>query len=258
MNGKAFSAVHNSRESDNKTIKMDMDWTTLLESQQADFIERLKSGHLLHSGSEGQHSELTVISGDRLDQLRDFCWEMAEKYKRNKPVRQLFINNMKGKLGEEVVKARLGNFVTEVDYEKKIGGDGKVDFTLKSNSYIGIQVKARQGNINTLRWSIDAEEIDKNTVLVCILIQEEVSEAQAEYHLVLGGFLPTNIIQPRLNGNNSISFKIEDLFYGGGLRCYLEEYLEDCQNTDKEFDALLEKARRAIEFSEKILGDTTK
>ncbi|MFB2934166.1 type II toxin-antitoxin system HicB family antitoxin [Aerosakkonemataceae cyanobacterium BLCC-F154] len=35
--------------------------------------QELKSGHLLHSGSEGQHSELTVISGDRLDQLRDFC-----------------------------------------------------------------------------------------------------------------------------------------------------------------------------------------
>ncbi|MEP0850761.1 hypothetical protein NC991_10330 [Funiculus sociatus GB1-A4] len=84
-----------------------MDWTTLLRSQQADFIERLKSNELLHCETEGQHSELTVISGDKLKQLVDFCWEMAEKYKRNSPVRQVFISNMKGKLGEEVVKIRL-------------------------------------------------------------------------------------------------------------------------------------------------------
>lgn len=196
-----------------------MDWTIPLRSQQADFIERLKSGHLLHCEKEGQHSELTVISDERLKQLRNFCWEMAEKYKRTSPVRDVFINNMKGKLGEEVVKARLGNFLTEVDYEKKLGGDGKVDFTLSSDSSVGIQVKARHGNIDTLRWSIGAEEVEKNTVLVCILIQEEVSEAEAKYHLVLAGFMPTSMIDTA-NGKNS--FKINELLYGGALKGYLE------------------------------------
>lgn len=195
-----------------------MDWTIPLRSQQADFIERLKSGHLLHCEKEGQHSELTVISGERLKQLRNFCWEMAEKYKRTSPVRDVFINNLKGKLGEEVVKARLGNFVTEVDYEKKLGGDGKVDFTLSSDSSVGIQVKARHGNIDTLRWSISAEEVEKNAVLVCILIQEEVNEAQAEYHLVLAGFLPKMLI----NNSGKKSFKINELLYGGGLQSYLK------------------------------------
>ena len=70
-----------------------MDWTTPLRSQQVDFIQRLKSGLLLHCQIAGQHSELTVISGERLRQLRDFCWEMAEKYKRMSPVRDVFINN---------------------------------------------------------------------------------------------------------------------------------------------------------------------
>ncbi|MEB3178771.1 MAG: hypothetical protein VKL59_07070 [Nostocaceae cyanobacterium] len=111
-----------------------IDWTTPLKAQQADFIERVKSGCLLHCELEGKHSELTVISGERLKQLRDFCWEMAEKYKRMSPVRDVFINNLKGKLGEEVVKSRLGDFVTEVDYAKRLGGDGKVDFTLTSDS----------------------------------------------------------------------------------------------------------------------------
>lgn len=93
---------------------------------------------LLHCETQGQHSELTFISGERLKQLREFCWHMAEKYKRMSPVRDVFINNLKGKLGEEVVKARLAEFVTEVDYEQRLGGDGKVDFTLTSDPSVGI------------------------------------------------------------------------------------------------------------------------
>jgi len=195
-----------------------MDWKTSLKAQQTDFIQRLKSAKLLHCDEKGQHSELTVISGQRLDQLRDFCWDMVKKYKPTDP-KNYFINNMKGKLGEEVVKSRLADFVTEVDYEKRVGGDGKVDFTLTSDSSIGIQVKARNGNFDKIQWSISREEIEKNAVLVCILIQEEVSEAQAEYNLILAGFLPTNMIK-------SVASKalvgIDELLYSGGLRSYLE------------------------------------
>ncbi len=42
---------------------------------------------------------------------------MGEKYKRTSPVRDVFINNLKGKLGEELVKESLTDFITEVDYE---------------------------------------------------------------------------------------------------------------------------------------------
>lgn len=137
-----------------------MDWTVLLKAQQIDFIERLKSGHLLHSELESRHSELTIILGEKLNQLRNFCWEMVRKYKPDDP-RKYFINSMKGKLGEEVIKARLGNFVTEVDYENKVGGDGKIDFKLTSDPSVGIQVKARYGNIDTVQWSISKQEIKK-------------------------------------------------------------------------------------------------
>jgi hypothetical protein len=204
--------------SHNPSIQLDMDWTTLLRSQQADFIQRLNSGLLLRCQTVGQHSELTVISGERLKQLRDFCWEMAEKYKRNSPVRKVFINNMKGKLAEEVVKARLAGLVTEVDYEKRLSGDGKVDFRLTSDPSLGIQVKARHDNIDSVRWWIDQEEINKNAVLVCILIQQEVHEAQTEYNLIVARFLPTNLIDP-LSGQASVG--IDELLYGGGLRSYL-------------------------------------
>ena len=197
-----------------------MDWQTILQAQQTDFINRLKSGNLLQCNDREQHSELTVITSDRLPQLRAFCWDMANKYKRSSShIRDLFVNNMKGKLGEEVVKTRLGDLLTDVDYEQYQGGDGKVDFTLTADSSIRIQVKARQGKFEQIEWSITQKEIKKNAVLVCILIEEEVSEAQNEYHLVLAGFLPTNMTTVR---GGKARVKINELLYSGGLRSYLE------------------------------------
>ncbi len=200
-----------------------MDWTTILRGQQADFIARIKTDHLLHCNIVGQHSELTVIRDENLENLTDFCWKMAEKYKKNSEVSQVFINNLKGKLGEEAVKSRLTSIVTEVDYEKRISGDGKVDFRLTSSPSVGIQVKARNGKIETLEWSISQEEIEKNAVLICILILEEVTpnKPKLEYNVILAGFLPTNMI-PVSNGKSFI--KIEELLYSGGLRSYLENF----------------------------------
>ena len=145
-----------------------------LKDQQADFIKRLKSGSasLLHCETEGQHSELTVISGEKLKELRNVWWKMVGKYRYDEP-QKVFIRNLMGKLGEEVFAARLGSLVTPVDYAQKTGGDGKVDFRLISEPSIGIQVKARHGSIDTLRWSISPEEVRRNAVLVCVLIQEE-------------------------------------------------------------------------------------
>ncbi|HEY9800654.1 MAG TPA: tetratricopeptide repeat protein [Leptolyngbyaceae cyanobacterium] len=197
-----------------------MDWITLLRSLQSDFIKRLSSGCLLHCEIEGQYSELTIISGERLKTLRDFCWQMAEKYKRVSPVRDVFISYLKGKLGEEVVKERLADLITEVDYEKRLGGDGKIDFTLTANPAIGIEVKSRHGSIDRVKWSISAEEVEKNAVVVCIFIQEDVNEAQSAYHLLLAGFLPTQMIKLK---TGKISFGIEQLLYGGGLWGYLEQ-----------------------------------
>ena len=196
-----------------------MDWSNVLRSLQSDFIRRLADGCLLHCQSVGQYSELSIISGERLKQLREFCWVMAEKYKRVSSVRDVFISYLKGKLGEEVVKERLADFITEVDYEKRFGGDGNVDFTLTANPLIGIEVKSRHGYFNKVRWSVSVDEVQKNAVIVCVLIQEEVNEAQSEYHLVLAGFLPTQMIKLR---TGKISFGIEQLFYAGGLRSYLE------------------------------------
>lgn len=226
-----------------------MDWITLLRSLQSDFLQRLTSGCLLHCKNEGQHSEVTIISGQRLKSLREFCWLMAEKYKRTSPVRDVFINNLKGKLGEEVVKERLANLITEVDYEKRFGGDGGSDFTLTTNSEIGVEVKSRQGNFETVRWSVSAEEVAKNAVIVCILIQEEVNEAQSAYHLFLAGFLPTKMIKLK---RGRINFGINQLLYAGGLLSYLEKY-QDFIN--KPPDLSNEHQQSDLHLTPESLGD---
>jgi tetratricopeptide (TPR) repeat protein len=216
-----------------------MDWITVLRSLQSDFIKRLTTGCLLHCQTEGHYSEITIISGERLKALREFCWQMAEKYKRVSPVRDVFINYLKGKLGEEVVKERLADLITEVDYEKRFGGDGKIDFTLTCDPSIGIEVKSRYGSIDKVRWSISSEEVEKNAVVVCILIQEEVNEPQSEYHLFLAGFLPTQMIKLR---TGRISFGIEQLLYGGGLRCYLEQLQSSTNyNSSNEKNIIIDK-----------------
>ncbi|MBW4670108.1 MAG: tetratricopeptide repeat protein [Cyanomargarita calcarea GSE-NOS-MK-12-04C] len=228
-----------------------MDWTTPLRSLQSDFIKRLTSGCLLLSEADGLYSELTIIRGERLKALREFCWQMAEKYKRTSPVREVFISNLKGKLGEEVVKERLADLITEVDYEKRFGGDGKVDFTLTANASIGIDVKSRHGSFDKVRWSVSAEEVEKNAVVVCILIQEVVNEAQSEYHLFFAGFLPTQMIKLR---TGKISFGIEQLLYGGGLKCYLEE-LQSASNGNyhgEKYQREIHKQRKYQLIPEKV------
>lgn len=195
-------------------------WFDLLISQQKDFVQRLVRGthHLLRCDVEGLFSELTVIPSSRTPVLRDFCWAMTDKYKLapSEP-KTVFINNLKGKLGEEALLAILGSRLTSVDYGVKIKGDDKIDFKLRSCAEIGIQVKARNGDPTQVKWSISREEIKVNKVIVCFLIQEEVNEAQAEFNIISAGFLPTDRIDTHVT-----SLSIEDLYYLGGLRRYLD------------------------------------
>jgi hypothetical protein len=206
----------------------DLVWKDAMRSQQQDFIERLKQSppSLLKCDTVGSHSESIIISSASTERLRKFCWEMVNKYKRSSQSSyETFISTMKGKLGEEALVNLLGDYVTEVDYEVKRGGDGKIDFKLSQYPSIGIQVKARNGSVDDISWFTDSKEIELNSVLVCFLIQEEVTEAQPEYHIVAAGFIPTATIdQTKLlaHNNKTAAFKIDELRYMGGLRSYLE------------------------------------
>lgn len=214
------------------------DWVSLLRHQQQDFIARLESGHLISSSVSGCHSESVIISGERLKALREFCWEMAEKYKRGSNVKSTFINNLKGKLGEEIVKRCLGDFITEVDYQRKIGGDGKIDFMLSSDSSKGIQVKTRtlKKGID-ITWMVSLDEIQKNVAIACILVEEEINEAQTEYHLIFAGFMPTCLLS---QNQEKQSIKIDELLYSSGIKWYLnnEKTLIDQSNIDNSVNAI--------------------
>lgn len=210
-----------------------MDWTTSLKAKQNEFITRLKLDHknIICNTEEDAYSELIVISDLRLKRLRDFCWSMTEKYRYKSP-REVYINNMKGKLGEEAVAKYLKNMVREVDYLTYSGGDGKVDLKLISNPEIGIQVKVRYGNIDTVKWEFSKEEVSKNVALVCILLLEQISEAQTEYNLVMAGFLPTE----ELDTNNKILVGLDDLLYGSGLHSYLQYISSDQPGISSDLD----------------------
>lgn len=196
-----------------------MDWTVLLKNQQFDFIQRLKTGHLLQCETPGRHRELTVISGLELEKLQKLCWQMAERGRETSPIAEVFIDYMTRKLGEEVVKACLGDLVTKFESEYFFGREENVDFMLASSPEINIAVKASQGNWDTVTWSINSEKIEKNAVLVCILITDEVREYTAEYSPILAGFLPTNNMGLK---NGKASVRIDELLYGGGLPSYLQ------------------------------------
>ena len=230
-----------------------MDWKTLLKSQQADFIKRFKSGteNLLFCEVENQFSELAFVSNQRLKQLRDACWLLAERYKNTAPVHDVFIKHLTGKLGETVIKRQLSNLVAQGSYRDITGNDTSAAFNarqwklfityirsyqylsrylngdlfpigylrLAANPALSIQVKACHTKANKIQWIVSREEVEKNAVVVCIWIREEVNEAQPEYHLFLAGFLPTTMIQ--LQDEKAI-LELEDLLYGGGLRSFVE------------------------------------
>jgi len=194
-----------------------MDWKILLKGLQYDFIARMKSGNIFYCEKEGYHSELTVISGKKLQEIQKICWERAEKYQESSPVNHMVRENMNKKLGEEVLKARLTDLISKP--KKVIKNNLMVDFALSYNQNLGINVKTGYGEIETIEWEVTKEEVEQNVVIVFVKTQEEVSVTQDEYNLILAGFMPTVMIEMY---QEKTKLKLKQLLYGGGLRSYLE------------------------------------
>ncbi|WP_066121372.1 hypothetical protein [Geminocystis sp. NIES-3709] len=187
--------------------------------QQLDFLERYKKGNLLESNLIGFHSEVTIINQSEIDMISNFCFDMIDKYSKNRnnaESKTIYNNFFKGKLGEFVVKTRLGDIVNKVDYEKYGNGidDGGIDLTLLKNPKIGIQVKTRTGNsMLDVNWYINKKEIEKNKLIVFMFIDKEIDIKNSQYQIILVGFL----ITLRIKSKDSISFKAKDLLYIGGI-----------------------------------------
>jgi hypothetical protein len=210
--------------------------------------------------TEFGYSELVKIDLDfgEYMNLKHFCEEMVDKYYgtiwvngiryRNK---EAYASHMFGKLGEEAVKRCLGDLITDVDYKIYAHGDGGIDFRLVSKNDIGIQVKTipvyrfsegyeitvddyviKSVRFRDLVWNIPTETINKNKVLICVLmlncVQGDLLKSKIydgeTYDFVIAGFKPTKDINKENNLliNDFYNLKIKDLLYGGGIPGYLK------------------------------------
>lgn len=195
-----------------------MDWTNLLRSQQIDFIRRLQSrSAILHQLTNpqltGYHSEMIIISGEILAQIRQECETIA---------------HLKSKLGALAVQSYLDPIATPIDPGDRTVSDRPVYFRLTNEPNIRIIVKTEGGNSETIRWHVDLAESEDCDVMVCILIPETSSDFQAEYQSIFAGFLPIRTIGFQ---NGEASVKIDDLLYSGGLKAYLQSLLWNCWHT---------------------------
>ncbi len=200
----------------------------------------------------------SIFPGEYIDR---FCMEMIYKYHQSNEddweyedsqyfetfsQADQYMNYYIGKLGEEAVNLYLGRLITGVDYNLYKYGDGGVDFRLTKDKNIGIQVKTHAlfridtktkvydhlddeevflnffYNISTyiqeVKWQVTQDELNKNKVCIFVLllsvVEGEGTSSQPE--LLMAGWKPTHMI------NNPNCIRMEDLFYMGGIRIYLE------------------------------------
>ena len=141
----------------------------------------------------------------------------------------------------------MGSLITEVDYELYEYGDGGVDFKLTKDKDIGIQVKTcsllriytqdikNYGNISgdvyldflcnfnsyiaKVKWQVKPEELNKNKVCIFVLLLSFVKgdKIDSKPELLMAGWKPSSHL---IKNPNCI--RMEDLFYMGGIRIYLE------------------------------------
>lgn len=249
-------------------------WHGILEAQQKDFIQRLKSylsgyepespgspvtlsclEHDFYEQCECHYSEIIEIHypfPQFEEDIDNHSYQMIDKFppqSNDYSYEDCYASNKIGKLGEEAVKVCLGNLVSNIDYQIYSCGDGGIDFYLASNKSIKLQVKTKAisrifqrekdeinergicdydyrlnsrdniDELDTIKWSINSKEVKNNNLIVCVLMLNTVAGDEITgqgYSLVIAGFKPTDMI------NNRESIKIKDLFYGGGIRAYLE------------------------------------
>ncbi len=198
-----------------------MDWTTPLLSLQTDFLKRLKSGKVLHCDLEAHHSELNIISGEKLTKIKQDSRELVRKYKKLE-LENFFIEKVKEKLGETILEKTLGDLITKIndlEEDNNTKKDKLINFTVSYNSEVTIKVKTTTGDMNTIRWWIDKKEVENTNIIVFIWIKDEIKEEYEKYEVFLAGFLPTEIMNTT---HRKESYSASELLYGGGLRSYLE------------------------------------
>ncbi|MEM1168741.1 MAG: hypothetical protein AAGJ08_06575 [Cyanobacteria bacterium P01_H01_bin.35] len=147
----------------------EINWMTILESQQDEFIIKLKERMPAFTRSEYDFDEAIhlyslvdygCLGQDELEEkLNWFCQELTYKYNQDY-FPDKFMNYKMGKIGEESVKQYLGELISNVNYELYEWGDGGNDFYLTSNKSVSLQVKTKCFSRNFKKY-INCE-VDEN------------------------------------------------------------------------------------------------
>ena len=196
--------------------------------------------------------ELVQIFLDE-SKVNDFSEELTYKFGEDPEIDydsfvNKFINQKIGKIGEEVVGLLLGSIgssVSSVDYKiyKNGVGDGGVDLTVSAkNSKINIQVKTtaplrinclddpyipdevdvKVHAIKSASWEVDGKGKSNNDLTIFVILMDEIigdKPINNPHDCLIAGFLPSKEIE------TSRKYKINELFYSGGIRAYIKHLL---------------------------------
>jgi len=201
-----------------------MDWTIPLKSQQQDFYHRLRLGNLLLCEQENVYSEVITIKAEKLESIIAECREQTNKYEKIYPSTQFFSSIFNQKLAETAFLSRFNDLVNLRDDLAVRNMENYSTFQLKSSSHLLCEIRAINYKNDNLIWLFSVEEIKRNHILICLLVQQEFDSNLTEYQVILAGFLPTNFIKNTEEKTQELS--ISNLFYCGGLKSYLIDLIQ--------------------------------
>lgn len=242
---------------------MQMDWTSLLKAQQADFLQRVKKPKtcdlsLLSSQVKGCHSEIMAFWGEALAKILDFTRQQAEILAKNPPPtppeypeppdwvipfpkyfqRQAEDYFLREQIVERVMTERLGKLVKKVpqdtlenmvlDDEGNLRGESNFIYLLVNNPELSVKVYVADGE------SFNGIKKDK---IRWSVTQEDLRNHQVLIFLCLFypftgklGYEKQAVITGFLPTNQleftepKLYITPSNLLYTGGLSWYLESF----------------------------------
>jgi len=217
-----------------------MDWTILLHVQQQDFITRLQelkrcpnSSPILNHDCPGVWSEQVKIYGDRLSTIRADCRQRIVKSDPIIPVNELWKQYLLEELAATTVSLiwphslRRSAADHDHNHDHNHGHNHNHDHNHhqcywledasgEPESWLRVQVMAVTGEtITEVAGPVNPNESD---LVIWVWIQESLDDAYQDYHPIILGFLPSD----RLPSQNTL--RLDQLWYGGGLRGYVEAH----------------------------------
>ncbi len=129
-----------------------------------------------------------------------------------------FKQKIKNSFSKLIVKQYLASWIKTIDQKHDLFSQYGGNFVLNNFEDFLIIVKGKFGDRKTVSWSLKPNDIDRNGVVVFVLIEEDFERENYQYNLILAGFLPTEMLartQPILR------LTLQDLLYSGGLKSYL-------------------------------------